>query len=68
MDTKLQKMVGPAKKGLVVSVQGLFAPWKLPIYSALDYHLTQEDIIEIVTWLYNLGLVALLTVCDQGND
>lgn len=68
MDTKLQKMVGPAKKALLVTVRGLFAPWKLPIFSALDYHLTQDKIIEIVTWLYNLGLIAILTVCDQGND
>ena len=68
LDPKLQKLVGPAKKALVVTVRGLLAPWKFPIYSALNYHLTKDNIIEIVKWLYNLGLIVLLSVCDQGKN
>ena len=68
LDPKLQKLIGPAKKALVVTVRGIFAPWKFPIYSGLDKNLTKDDIIEIVKWLYNLNLMVLLTVCDQGKS
>ena len=68
LDPKLQKLVGPAKKALVVTVRGLLASWRMPIFWGFDYALAKDDIIKIVKKLYSLGLIVMLTVCDQGKD
>ena len=65
-DSKTQRLVGPHAFGLLVTVRGLTSNWSYPIFTKFDHAPTKEDVIEIIKWLYEIGLICILTVSDMG--
>ena len=65
-DSKTQRVVGPHAYGLLVTVRGLTSNWSYPIYTRFDHAPTKDDLIAIVKWLHDIGLICILTTSDMG--
>ena len=68
-DTKNQRCVGAHKAATLVMIRGLVSKkaWKFPLKTKFDYSIDQNDYIELVTKLFQMGFTVKLSVCDMGS-
>ncbi|XP_071574859.1 uncharacterized protein [Temnothorax nylanderi] len=66
IDRKKQQVVGPHKTCQCVMVRSLFGNWKQPVYYNYDTPMTKDNILHIISRLYNVGYTVVAMTCDMG--
>lgn len=64
---KNEKILGPYKNLMVVSVRGIGYNWKQIVYCGFDARLTKELIHELIRTLYLAGIVVYSLVSDMST-
>ena len=65
-DHKIDAALGPNKWVQQVLVKSLVGDWEVPIWQEFDQAVTKKNLFRIIKKLEEMGLIVLLTVCDQG--
>ena len=66
LDQRLECLSGPSDYAFLLTIRGLVAVWQFPYFTAMDYTLTKESYQQIISDLYTIKLIVLLSVCDMG--
>ena len=66
LDQRLECLSGPSDYAFLLTIRGLVADWQFPYFTAMDYTLTKESYQQIISDLYTIKLIVLLSVCDMG--
>ena len=66
LDPKLDCLRGPQEYAFLMNVRSITKSWKLCYYTAFDFDPTKEWYLEVISSLYDVKLMAVLSVCDQG--
>ena len=64
--TKTGRVVGPYSEGFLLTVRGITKKWSFPYYTNFNFPPTKDFILYIVKRLYEIGLIVLMVVSDQG--
>ena len=67
LDTSTETPIGPAKQAFVLMVRGIVGSWMCPFNFNFDFEMTTEFYLEIISKLYEIGIIVKLSVSDQGR-